>query len=103
MWSRALRLSARPWRGLSARHKQSLSPKRQRSLRCLLLCALHWLAKLVLMPKEQRLLKLCILLFTPITTVAAMGALAGTLWFGFSGEQYLAAVNAPSGRFRAVV
>jgi hypothetical protein len=55
------------------------------------------------MPKKQRLLKLCILLFTPIATLAAMGTLAGTIWFGLSGERYLGVVNAPSGRFRAII
>jgi hypothetical protein len=55
------------------------------------------------MPKEQRLLKLCILFFTPVATLAAMGTLAGTIWFGLSGERYLSAVNAPSGQFRAIL
>ena len=55
------------------------------------------------MPKKQRLLKLFILLFTPIATLAARGTLAGTIWFGLSGERYLGAINAPSGQFRAVI
>ena len=55
------------------------------------------------MPREQRLLKFCILLMMPLAVIAAFGAFAGTFWFSFSGEKYLSAVNSPSGHFRAVL
>ena len=54
------------------------------------------------MPRSQRLLKFCILLTMPVTVIAAMGSLAGTYWFAFSGERQLSAMNSPSGHFRAV-
>src|SRR5271156_340459 len=55
------------------------------------------------MQRQQRLLKLCILLLMPVGVIAAMGALAGTFWFYASGVRYLSSANAPSGHFRAII
>jgi len=55
------------------------------------------------MPRQQRFLKFCLLLFMPIGVIAAVGAFAGTFWYNFSGEKYLNAVSSPSGKFRAVL
>jgi len=55
------------------------------------------------MPRQQRLLKLCILLMMPVAVIASLGAYAGTFWYFFSGERYLSAAGSPSGHFRAVL
>ena len=55
------------------------------------------------MPRHQSFLKFLILCYMPFGVVAGIGAYAGTFWYLFSGEKYLAAADAPSGHFRALI
>lgn len=52
---------------------------------------------------KQRLLKLAILLFTPIALIASLGTDAGTFWYYFSGVKYLASADSPNGQYRSVI
>jgi len=39
----------------------------------------------------------------PIGVIGAVGALAGTFWYYFSAEEYLAATTSPGDRYRALI
>jgi hypothetical protein len=54
------------------------------------------------MPKNRKIVKLAILLIAPFSVIAALGAYAGTFWFYFSQEKWVAASTSPSARFRAL-
>jgi hypothetical protein len=55
------------------------------------------------MARKQAALKLAILLMAPVSTLAALGAYAGTFWFYFSQQKFRSASTSPSKRFRVVV
>jgi hypothetical protein len=55
------------------------------------------------MPRQQGVLKLLILCFMPFGVVGAVGALAGTIWYFFSADSYLAEATSPSHQYRALI